>query len=77
MTYGPWNPKEYDVLLLASYCGDDDPNCSDAKPCPECLSMCNVLRISGDALRAGRNFGGLELSHATRLINPPVVTPDE
>ncbi len=30
------------VLLLASYCGDDDPSCTDDLPCLECLKMCNI-----------------------------------
>ncbi len=33
------------VLLLASYCGNDpasDPPCSDWRPCPDCLQICNV-----------------------------------
>uniref|UniRef100_A0A6M3J3N7 Uncharacterized protein n=1 Tax=viral metagenome TaxID=1070528 RepID=A0A6M3J3N7_9ZZZZ len=32
------------VLLLASHCGDN-PNCTDTKPCDECLKMCNIAFI--------------------------------
>ena len=36
------------VLLLCSYCGEDDANCTDEAPCVECLKMCNVAMVSGD-----------------------------
>lgn len=35
------------VLLLASYCGEDNNECSDDSPCPECLQMCNVANTTG------------------------------
>ena len=35
------------VLLLASYCGEDNPLCSDALPCLDCLKMCNVVTFEG------------------------------
>jgi hypothetical protein len=34
------------VLLLASYCGPDERGCTDALPCPACLTMCNVADVS-------------------------------
>lgn len=37
------NNREY--LLLASYCGDDNPDCSEKRPCPRCLGMSNVFRM--------------------------------
>lgn len=33
------------ILVLASYCGPDDPQCTDDLPCPACLKMCNVGEI--------------------------------
>lgn len=36
------------VLILASYCGGDNPSCSDAHPCNDCLAMCNVAITTGD-----------------------------
>ncbi len=36
------------VLLLATYCGDEDEPCSDGLPCEECLKMCNVVEIPDD-----------------------------
>ena len=34
------------LLALASYCGDDNEDCSDAYPCRECLDMCNIFEIN-------------------------------
>ncbi|MEE9351684.1 MAG: hypothetical protein V3U78_05445 [Thiotrichaceae bacterium] len=31
------------VLILASYCGEDD-KCSDLNPCVDCLLMCNAAK---------------------------------
>ena len=33
-------------LLLASYCGDDNKNCSEDFPCDDCLQMCNIVIIN-------------------------------
>ncbi len=33
------------VTLLTSYCGDDDAECTDRKPCRECMEMCNTFEI--------------------------------
>ena len=33
------------VLLLASYCSPDDPNCTDLRPCNKCLVMCNTFAV--------------------------------
>ena len=38
--------KHQNFLVLASYC-DQNPECSDEKPCKECLEMCNVAVIPG------------------------------
>lgn len=35
------------VSIIASYCGDDDPNCSNSRPCGDCLAMCNVAIAEG------------------------------
>ena len=37
-----------EVLFFTSYCGDDNPACSSARPCPDCLAMSNVFRIPMD-----------------------------
>lgn len=50
---GPRPPycKPREFLLLASYCGDDTPGCTDARPCVDCLAMCNVFGEDGTYLR--------------------------
>jgi hypothetical protein len=50
-----WAPEQYDpellepskrkVLVLASYCGDDNEKCSDDIPCVDCLLMSNVAEV--------------------------------
>lgn len=37
-----FQPRMRRVLLLASYCELEDTNCTEKKPCPDCLQMCNV-----------------------------------
>jgi hypothetical protein len=48
------------VLLLASYCGDDDPTCTDDRPCVECLQMCNVFEVT----ELGQCVGQFDLQNA-------------
>jgi len=48
---------QHRVLLLASYCGDDNPECSDESPCVDCLKMCNVAVTGSDSLTV---LGGLD-----------------
>lgn len=38
------------MLLLASYCGGDNPSCTDERPCVDCLGMCNVFEVNKLAL---------------------------
>jgi len=33
------------AILLASYCGDLDSECTEDFPCDDCLKMCNVIEI--------------------------------
>jgi hypothetical protein len=37
-----------EVLYFTSYCGGDNPDCSDKRPCPVCLGMSNVYSIPAD-----------------------------
>jgi len=48
------------VLLLASYCGDDNPNCTDTKPCDECLKMCNIAFIEDKAIDINKVVCGFD-----------------
>ena len=49
--------REY--LLLASYCGDDRADCSDARPCSDCLAMCNVFKVVDESPVFVRELGPL------------------
>jgi hypothetical protein len=43
--------KPHEFLLLSSYCGEDNPACSDRRPCADCLAMNNVFGGAGNYLR--------------------------
>lgn len=47
------------ALLITSYCGDGDAHCTDESPCADCLSMCNVVTISGGKLEHVGQFDNL------------------
>lgn len=48
------------VLLLASYCGDEDKECNERNPCDCCLSMCNTFRLyEGAEVTYEGEFGGI------------------
>ena len=38
-------PRKRRVLLIASYCGEDNPDCTEDRPCNDCLRMCNVAEV--------------------------------
>ena len=48
------------VLLLASYCGDEESNCTDTKPCNECLKMCNIAFIENDTIELDKVVCGFD-----------------
>lgn len=50
--------QEMRVLILASYCVDNNKECTDDMPCIECLKMCNVATIEGE--HKVRVFGGYD-----------------
>lgn len=35
------------VLLITSYCGEEDTNCTNEAPCINCLKMCNIVDMEG------------------------------
>lgn len=52
-------PKVGDWFILkSSYCGKDNPKCTEATPCPECLSMCNRFVIAAEHYGKDFFFGG-------------------
>lgn len=56
------------VLLLASYCGDDDPACTDSVPCRDCLEMCNIVDVRGTIVTI---HGGLDFARERGV--PPIL----
>lgn len=48
------------VLLLASYCSDDNPKCTDTKPCDECLKMCNIAFVEDKAIDINKVVCGFD-----------------
>ncbi len=38
-------PRKRRVLIITSYCGDDNPECTEDRPCNDCLRMCNVAVV--------------------------------
>ena len=43
--------KPHEWLLLASYCGGENPECSERRPCYDCIRMSNVFGEDGTYLR--------------------------
>lgn len=33
------------LVAIASYCGEDNDDCSNSRPCSYCLDMCNVFEM--------------------------------
>lgn len=66
------------VLLLASYCGDDNLDCTDSVPCRDCLGMCGIADIRGSIIA---NHGGIDHARAygapAPLVAQEVVTDAE
>ena len=50
-------PRKREVLVLASYCGDENPGCDDCCPCNECLRMCNIAEVEVGVEHVIRELG--------------------
>lgn len=63
-------------MLFTSYCGGDNPDCTDRAPCPDCLAMSNVFEVEFDGatfkreLAPGRPEASEWQSRLTKLITP-------
>jgi hypothetical protein len=57
------------VLLLASYCGGENDECTEELPCLDCLKMCNVVEIEGEITN---NLGGYDYNKSNTPVMPPV-----
>lgn len=40
------------ILLLTSYCSDDNSKCTKANPCENCLKMCNIAFVDKEAIKS-------------------------
>lgn len=61
------------VLLLASYCGEEN-GCTNAMPCDECLTACNVVEIPDDTFIMN-NYGGLNYLREKRRVKNMKLRP--
>lgn len=65
-----------EVLFFCSYCGDDDPACTDKAPCADCLAMCNVYEVELEGavykreLAPGRESATEWQQKLTKLLMP-------
>lgn len=65
-----------EVLLFCSYCGSDNPACSDQAPCADCLAMCNVYEVEIEGatyvrtLAPGRPEADAWQGKLTKLLTP-------
>jgi hypothetical protein len=53
---------------MASYCGDDNPNCTSNSPCMDCINMSNVVKLDEDCLVSIE--GGFEYLKEKQLTEP-------
>lgn len=47
----------YPMLLMASYCGGENPKCTDELPCEDCLKMSNIVLIPKDQVKSENEIG--------------------
>lgn len=65
-----------EVLFFCSYCGDDDPACTDQAPCADCLAVSNVFEVEMDGavykrvLAPGRESSTEWQQKLTKLLAP-------
>lgn len=53
------NKNNKKVLLLDSYCSDNE-QCTNDKPCVDCLGMCNCFMIDDSEIKTYHFAGTLE-----------------
>ena len=52
--------SHYSMLLMASYCGGDNPKCTDELPCEDCLKMSNIVLIPKDQVKNENIISGYD-----------------
>ena len=58
--------SHYPILLMASYCGDDNPKCTDELPCEDCLKMSNIVLISKNQVKSENIISGYDFLNDCR-----------
>lgn len=63
---GTVSGSHYPMLLMASYCGYENPKCTDELPCKECLKMCNIVLIPKDQVKNENIISGYDFLNDCR-----------
>jgi len=63
---GAVSGSHYPMLLMASYCGGENPKCTDELPCEECLKMCNIVLIPKDQVKSENIISGYDFLNDCR-----------
>lgn len=58
--------SHYPMLLMASYCGGENPKCTDELPCEECLKMSNIVLIPKDQVKLENIISGYDFLNDCR-----------
>jgi len=73
MVYKFGVPKR--VILLASYCGGGNADCTDHLPCNECIRMCNVAVVKQPSEM--KVLGGIDYLRYKRTVRGDLPKGDE
>jgi hypothetical protein len=63
---GAVSGSHYPMLLMASYCGGENPKCTDELPCEECLKMSNIVLIPKDQVKSENIISGYDFLNDCR-----------
>lgn len=58
--------SHYPMLLMASYCGGENPKCTDELPCECCLKMSNIVLIPKDQVKRENIISGYNFLNNSR-----------
>ena len=63
---GAVSGSHYPMLLMASYCGGENPKCTDELPCENCLKMSNIVLIPKDQVKSENIISGYDFLNNCR-----------
>jgi hypothetical protein len=75
--YTKLDDNKYPILLLASYCGGDNIECTEELPCIECLKMCNIAIIPKELVTGENVIGGYDFLVDAKKNNPSFKIKDK